>query len=236
MAQNNSLKKIAILQSNYIPWKGYFDIINSVDEFVIYDEMQYTRRDWRNRNIIKTKGGLKWLTIPVEVKGRYNQKICETKVANNIWPEKHWEAIRHNYNNALYFSKYSKVFEQTFHKCLDLDHLSDINRLFINTINSLLKIHTNISDSTKYRIEGERNEKIISICKQAGADVYVTGMAARAYIDEKLFRKESVALSWIDYSGYPEYNQGYQNFEEKVSIIDLIFNTGEKAPDYMNSF
>jgi hypothetical protein len=230
------MKKIAILQSNYIPWKGYFDIINSVDEFVIYDEVQYTRRDWRNRNIIRTKNGLRWLTIPVKVKGNYNQKICETKIADKHWPEKHWETIRHNYKSSPYFAEYQEIFEKTFRKCNKLEFLSGINRLFIDTIDSILKIGTVISESGKYQVEGNSNERIISICKQAGADVYLTGPAARDYIDEEMFAKESVALSWVDYSGYPEYDQGYSGFENRVSIIDLIFHTGEKAPHYMKSF
>ncbi|MFW5835685.1 MAG: WbqC family protein, partial [bacterium] len=104
--QKGKGKKIAILQSNYIPWKGYFDIINYVDEFIVYDDAQYTRRDWRNRNLIKTPRGLKWLTIPVEVKGKYTQTIYETKIADKNWAEKHWKSIRHNYNEADCFEEF----------------------------------------------------------------------------------------------------------------------------------
>jgi hypothetical protein len=125
------LKKIAILQSNYIPWKGYFDIINSVDEFIFYDEAQYTRRDWRNRNIIKTKDGPKWITIPVKVKGRYEQRIIETRVANKNWASKHWKMIEYNYGSSPGFTDYASVFEETYHTCGKLTFLSDINRLFI---------------------------------------------------------------------------------------------------------
>src|SRR5687767_6951143 len=99
-------KKIAILQSTYIPWKGYFDLINQVDEFVLYDDMQYTRRDWRNRNKIKTKKGPEWLTIPVEVKGKYFQKISETVISDETWPEKHWQTILHTYGRSPFFGFY----------------------------------------------------------------------------------------------------------------------------------
>ena len=96
-------KKVAIVQSNYIPWKGYFDLINSVDEFILYDDMQYTMRDWRNRNKIKTKNGLMWLTIPVQVKGKYYQKIRETIISDPQWNRNPWQSISHNYFQAKYF-------------------------------------------------------------------------------------------------------------------------------------
>src|SRR6056297_2335313 len=104
-------KKVAIIQSSYIPWKGYFDIINSVDEFIIYDNVQYTRRDWRNRNLIKTPNGLKWLTIPVAVKGRYYQAIRDTKVSDKDWPNIHWKSIKHHYSKAPCFNYYAERLE-----------------------------------------------------------------------------------------------------------------------------
>src|SRR3981081_3816911 len=93
-------KRVAIVQSNYIPWRGYFDLIASVDEFILLDDVQYTRRDWRNRNRIKTPSGTRWLTIPVEVRGRYTQRICDTRVADKEWAKRHWERIRQNYKHA----------------------------------------------------------------------------------------------------------------------------------------
>src|SRR5208283_1807000 len=93
-------KSLAAIQSNYIPWKGYFDIINRVDEFMLYDDAQYTRRDWRNRNKIKTPRGLRWLTIPVRVKGKFHQKICETEISDPGWAAGHWQTLRQNYARA----------------------------------------------------------------------------------------------------------------------------------------
>ena len=110
------MKKVAILQSNYIPWKGYFDLINSVDEFVLYDDVQYTRRDWRNRNKIKTKSGTKWLTIPVVVKGKYHQTIRETEIADSNWINEHRKAIEHEYAKAPYFKEYKEQVEKLFEK------------------------------------------------------------------------------------------------------------------------
>ncbi len=227
-------KKVAILQSNYIPWKGYFDIINYVDEFIIYDEAQYTRRDWRNRNLIKTRQGLRWLTIPVKVKGRYIQTIRETKVLNDKWAEKHWKSIRYNYHKSEYFDDYSEVFEQAYIKASEMEFLSEINLLFIELINSILGIRTEISQTRDYQLNGDKNQKIISVCRQTGADVYVTGPAGMNYIDIKLFQDNNISLYVMDYSAYREYPQLEPPFMHNVSVLDLIFNTGPDALEYLS--
>ena len=229
-------KKIAILQSNYIPWKGYFDIINLVDEFVVYDEAQYTKRDWRNRNLIKTKDGLKWLTIPVQVKGKYEQKINETRVSDKNWAENHWKTICHNYAHAGYFERYKERFEKAYEVVARMDLLSEINLYFIKFIVEILGLRTEFSLSGQYSLTGNKSEKIISVCKQAGADTYITGPAAKSYIDSQLFKAEGISLVWMDYSGYPEYNQLFPPFEHSVSIIDLILNEGHQATKFMKSF
>ncbi len=230
------MKKIAILQSNYIPWKGYFDIINLVDEFVVYDEAQYTKRDWRNRNLIKTKDGLKWLTIPVQVKGKYKQKINETRVSDKNWAEKHWKTIYYNYSHAGCFEKYKERFKKAYEVAAEMDMLSKINLYFIKLIVKILGIRTEFSQSGQYSLTGNKSEKIISVCKQAGADTYITGPVAKPYIDTQLFKAEGISLFWMDYSGYPEYTQFYPPFNQKVSIIDLIFNVGDRAKEFMKSF
>jgi hypothetical protein len=234
--EKKNVKRIAILQSNYIPWKGYFDIINSVDEFVIYDEAQYTRRDWRNRNIIKTKHGLKWLTIPVLVKGRFKQKISETHINQNSWAEKHWKTLKQNYSTAYYFLKYKNLFEGAYIKASNLKKLTDVNMLFLELINTFLGIETKITSSTDYNLYGTKTEKIISVCKQAGALHYFTGAAAKSYIDVKSFIEAGITLTWVDYEDYKVYNQLNPPFEHRVSIVDLIFNEGKNAKKFMKSF
>jgi len=230
---NTKGKKIALLQSNYIPWKGYFNIINYVDEFIIYDEAQYTRRDWRNRNLIKTRQGLKWLTIPVRVKGRYKQTIRDTKVTSKKWAEQHWKSIRYNYSIAKHFNDYRDVFEQAYKEASEMEYLSDINLLFISTINSFLGIKTKISQSSEYKLEGDRNQKIISVCRQTGADTYITGPAAKDYIKEAIFHKSRIKLEYFNYSNYDEYEQLFGSFRHNVTIVDLIFNTGDKAYSHL---
>lgn len=228
-------KKVAIVQSNYIPWKGYFDLINLVDEFILFDDMQYTRRDWRNRNIIKTPAGPKWLTIPVAVKGNFFQKISDTTVSDSRWARKHWESIVHNYSRAPYFDLYREVFEPLYVGCEE-QFLSRINYLFLKAICKILGISTTISRSEDYVASGRKTERLVSLCKQAGGAVYLSGPAARSYLDETLFAQEHIAVDYMEYSAYPEYRQLSPPFEHRVSIIDLIFNEGPEATKYMKSF
>lgn len=135
-------KKVIITQSNYIPWKGYIDAIALVDEFILYDDVQYTRRDWRNRNKIKTPQGLVWLTIPVEVKGKYYQKIKEVKVSDHRWVEKHLKTIKHNYARAGCFDEVFPFIEQIYEQATGYSFLSDINYLFLSEICKYLGIST----------------------------------------------------------------------------------------------
>ncbi|HMQ67487.1 MAG TPA: WbqC family protein [Ignavibacteria bacterium] len=229
------MKKIIITQSNYIPWKGYFDSINMADEFVLYDDMQYTRRDWRNRNQIKTKDGLKWLSIPVEVKGKYFQKINETKVSEPDWGEKHWNTIVHNYSKAKYFNEYKKIFEELYLNS-DEEYLSKINYNFIKAICEILGIRTEMKWSSEFKLLEEKTERLVDICKKEGATDYYSGPAAKAYMNEELFDKENIKVHYFDYSGYPEYRQLHGEFTHAVSILDLIFNEGPDTIKFMKSF
>lgn len=228
------MKKIAILQSNYIPWKGYFDIIGSVDEFIIYDEMQYTKNDWRNRNKIKTTNGLIWLTIPVKIE-KLNQKINETKIADNKWYIKHKNSLQTNYGKATKFKECKDFIFNIYEQASRLDYISEINYTFLNEINKFLKISTKISFSTDYNIGDGKTERLINICKQSNSNIYLSGPSAKNYIDEALFTKNNINLEWFDYIGYKEYEQLYPPFEHGVSILDLIFNTGEDAYKYLKN-
>jgi len=228
-------KRVAIVQSNYIPWKGYFDLINTVDEFIVYDDVQYTRRDWRNRNRIRTPRGVAWLTIPVRVKGRYHQRIDETRVSDPNWAKTHWKTIQHNYAAAPHFSGYGERFEAAY-RGADSDRLTDINRLFIGLICEILGIATPITSSSDYGAGGRKTERLVNLCLGAKAAEYVTGPAAKAYLDERAFRDAGIAISYIDYSGYPEYQQRLPCFEHAVTVLDLICNTGSRARSYMKTF
>lgn len=227
------MKTIAILQSNYIPWKGYFDLIKSVDTFVIYDEVQYTKNDWRNRNMIKTATGPLWMTIPVRQLS-LSQKIYETETSQYNWNNKHWNAIKTNYAKAKYFGQYAPVFEEIY-RTISTPNLSEINLTFIKAINKVLGIDTEIIDSRDLKLEGGRNERLIDAIKKLNGDRYISGPSAKNYLDESQFNKEGISVDWIDYSGYPEYEQLYPPFAHAVSVLDLIFNTGQDATKYLKS-
>src|SRR5713226_3850687 len=228
-------KTIAVLQSNYIPWRGYFDLINSVDEFILYDDVQYTRRDWRNRNAIKSPHGLLWLSIPVQIRGKYFQKIRDTVVADKKWAHDHWRSIVHNYSKAPYFSEFRERFEELYLGAEE-KFLSQINFRFITAICRILGITTTIGWSTDYQLTGDKTERLLNLCQQAGATSYLSGPTAKAYLEEELFRRQGVEVSYFDYSSYGEYHQLYPPFEFHVSIIDLIFNEGPGAAKFMLSF
>lgn len=229
------VKKVAILQSNYIPWKGYFDLLNSVDEFILYDDMQFTRRDWRNRNLIKTPRGLEWLTIPVSVKGRYLQKICETRISDPGWGAAHWSTLVHNYAKAPFFELYRPILEPLYLREEQL--LSNINYGFLHAICGILGIATRISWSMDYRpLKEGKTARLVDLCKRAGGTHYLSGPAAREYIEPHAFEAAEVSLSFYDYSGYPEYPQRFANFAHGVTVLDLLFNAGPQARRYMKSF
>jgi hypothetical protein len=229
------MKTIAISQSNYIPWKGYFDMIARVDEFVLYDDVQFTRRDWRTRNQIKTAQGLKWLTIPVQSKGNYHAKINTIRVADKNWAAEHWQSLRHSYTRAPFFKDYAPAVEELYQSAAQEDLLSKVNYVLIEGLCRLLGVKTKLSWSMEFQLEEGKNERLISICLQAGATRYLSGPAAKSYVDESQFRERGIEILWMDYSGYPEYPQLFGDFEHAVSVLDVLFNTGPSAAYYIRA-
>lgn len=227
------MKKVAILQSNYIPWKGYFDLINKVDEFILYDDVQYTRRDWRNRNLIKTQTGPIWLTIPVNAKGKFEQKIMETKVSGHSWEDQHWKSIQFNYGKSKHYYALAPRIKELYEKSKKLDYLSDINYLFIKDLCDLVDIKTKISWSSDYNLIAGRSERLLDLCIQAEATTYLSGPAAKSYLDIELFKSKGISVEWMSYSEYPEYNQLFPPFVHSVSILDLLFNVGNEEAKTM---
>lgn len=225
------MKKIAILQSNYIPWKGYFDLIAAVDEFIIYDDMQYTRRDWRNRNQIKTPQGVQWLTVPVLSKGKYGQKIRETEIDGSKWQANHWKSLVANYRKAKCYDEVSSRLENLYKR--EYETITDLNIAFICCICEFLGVGTKITRSWDYILEDGKTERLISLCQQAGAMEYISGPAAKGYIEPHFFEDAGINLTWFDYEGYPEYPQLWGEFVHGVSILDLLFNCGRDAKQYM---
>jgi hypothetical protein len=226
------MKKVAILQSNYIPWKGYFDMIAAVDEFILYDDMQYTRRDWRNRNQIKTPQGVQWMTIPVKVKGKYLQTIRETEIDGREWAAQHWKTLVQNYQKAPHFAEVSALFEPIY-LAREHQYLAALNRQLITAVCDYLGITTRISSSSDFALADGKTERLVDLCRQAGGSVYISGPAAKDYVDPVLFENAGIDLRWFDYGGYPEYPQRWGEFTHFVTILDLLFNCGKTAADQM---
>lgn len=226
------MKTVAIVQSNYIPWRGYFDLIASADEFILLDDVQYTKRDWRNRNKIKTPQGTQWVTIPVDTKGKYQQLISETKVKSFDWQLDHWSSIQHNYARAAYFERYAPEIEVLYRSKMS-SFLSHINEKFLTHLCQLLEINTRITHSSDYQISTEdKSYRLVELCQKAGASQYLSGPKAKAYLDIPAFHQAGIDVAFIDYSQYGVYPQCHGAFEQSVSIIDMVFNLGPEAAGY----
>jgi hypothetical protein len=225
-------KRVAIVQSNYVPWRGYFDLIASVDEFILLEDVQYTRRDWRNRNRIKTSQGPRWLTIPVRVKGRYTQLTCETEIEDPAWADRHWEALRLNYREAAGFADAASFLEELY-RTVPGPYLSDINRHFLDPICRRLEIETPLTDSRSYGAEGTKSDRLVELCRKSGATEYVSGPAAKAYLDEDAFAAAGITVTWFSYGPYPEYEQVYPPFEPQISILDTLLCAGDHSARFV---
>jgi len=220
------MKKVAILQSNYLPWLGYFKMIQLVDEFIIYDDAQYTKNDWRNRNLIKTKYGVKWITIPIKKDNLTKKPINKVEVVNSNWIELHKNKIKESYLKAPYFEEVYKWLIKVFEECKDKKYLSEINVLFIKSICSILDIRTIITDCRNYQYTGDRNQKLIEILKGTNASIYLSGPAAKSYISKDLFLHNGIQVEWMKYDLNLSYSQIHGDFNLNVSIIDVFFNIG----------
>lgn len=226
------MKKIAVLQSNYLPWKGVFDLIHRVDVFVFLEDVQYTEHDWRNRNKIVTGQGVKWLTVPVKHSGRQGQLIREAEIDTRVnWQRKHFNAFLINYGRAPYFKKYRWLIEDLYLE-KEWVKISDFNIYATKVIVGELGIKTLFVNSTDLNTTGCKDDKVIEICRKLKGDYYLSGPAAKSYLVPEKFNHNNIQLEYIDYQ-YPEYRQLHQPFHHHVTVLDLIFNCGPDAPYFI---
>lgn len=224
-------KHVAIIQSGYLPWKGYFDILHDVDQFVFLDDVQFTLRDWRTRNLIKSPKGPAWLTIPVGS----HRDLCvdEIRLTECQWQVRHWSTLRHTYGKAPFFHRYQGFFEEIY-LGKTWTSLSALNQYLVRTIaHEFLGIQTECLDARPFGTQGRKTPRLLQILKKCGAAVYITGPTTRSYLDVELLAKEGIQTIFKDFEGYPEYPQAHPPFAHKVSIVDLLFNVGPEAPDYI---
>ena len=223
--------RVTILQPSYLPWLGFFEQMHRSDQFVLYDDVQFTRRDWRNRNRIRVQEGSVWLTVPVIQKNKYEQSLLETKIDNSTsWKRKHLESIRCHYSKTPFFDLYFPWCEKTFNR--EWDFLLDLSLETIQYLKGELKINTPLLRSSELGESGNKSERLISICKQLGATQYLSGESARNYISEKDFSDQGIGLEYQNYQ-HPEYPQRYEGFVPFLSTIDLLFNCGDKSMGFL---
>ena len=227
-------KRVAVIQSSYVPWKGYFDIINSVDLFILYDDVQFSKNDFRNRNTIYPRGGLQWLTIPVKLSGRFGQRICDVEISDAGWAAKHLRSILEGYARAPFLASYRDWLRGLYESTSET-RLSDVNHRFLTAICEQLGIATPIVWSMDYATEGAKGDRLLALLHSVGATDYVSGPKARAYLDVEAFRRAGVEVQFCDYSRYPEYPQLATPFEHHVSILDLLLNKGPETIQFMQS-
>jgi hypothetical protein len=224
-----------ILQPSYIPWRGYFDQINRADLFVFYDDVQYDKRGWRNRNQIKTKQGRQWLTIPVYSRGAQTSHIPINQIRivwDDPWNEAHLKAIVHSYRKTPYFTRYLSLLE-VFYQRRDV-YLADFTIDFtIALAQELGNTHTRfIRSSELMGINGQKTDRLIQILQAVGASHYISGPSASDYIEPEKFAASGITLEYMEYN-YPEYPQLYPPFDPQVCILDLLFMTGPEASSYI---
>ena len=223
-------KVVSIIQSSYIPWKGYFDIIDQSDAFILLDDVQYTKRDWRSRNKIPTANGEKWLTVPVKVKGKYYQKICDVEVSDPKWHRSHWGTIENAYRTAPFFNEMKDYVEDLYLSAGKQSLLSEINFHFIQNICNMLRIGTPLTWSMDYGIETEDpTERLVQLCLAENATTYISGPAARAYLDETMFERHGIKVRYFEYGQYPAYKQQQKEFNHFVSVLDMLFMCGPET-------
>ncbi|MCE3268197.1 MAG: hypothetical protein K0R49_449 [Burkholderiales bacterium] len=227
------MHKCAILQSNYIPWKGVFDMINQVDTFVFFEDVDFTKRDWRTRNQIKTANGLLWLIVPVKKSPR-GTKIFEINISQiEDWQENHYQNIVNAYKKSPYFHDYVSLLEKIYLKQKWVN-LSEFNIYVTKLICEILGIKTKFINSKDLLTSGNKDDKLIEICKNVGADFYLSGPAAKDYINNQKFVDAKIQLAYINYN-YPMYKQLYGEFNHYVTVLDLLLNCGEDSVNYIKN-
>ena len=222
--------KCVILQPSYIPWRGYFHQIAKADRFVFYDDVQYDRHGWRNRNRIKSPQGSIWLTIPVETRGVTSQHVTIDRIRlpnHTRWNSRHWATLETSYHRAPFFETYRPALAPFWSRPPDL--LADFTIELTVALARLLGIgETRFLRSSTLGAAGHKTERLLSILGALGADHYISGPSARGYLDEPAFASAGITLEYMSYE-YPVYEQLHPPFDPQVSILDLLFMKGPEA-------
>jgi hypothetical protein len=221
------LKRIAIIQSSYIPWRGFFDLIGRCDLYVIYDTAAFSKGHWHNRNRIKRASGDSWLSIPVKTANKLGQPMNEVEIAKN-WAERHWSIIKEAYQAAPFCKAEADDIEAIFAQVAEEASLSKVNEALLRWVVGRFGLKTEIRHDREFEFGGDRNQRLVDICTGARATHYLSGPSARDYLNTNLFSEAGITVEWMQYGPYPEYRQLHGAFDGAVSILDVLFNCGSK--------
>jgi hypothetical protein len=218
-------------QPVYLPWLGLFHKIALADCFCIFDIAQYQKKDFNNRNKIKTANGSLLLTVPVNGKDRFGDQIKNTKIANNEWKQQHFKAISLNYKNAPYFQNYIVDLEDIYLR-KEYEYLVDLNTTLLTYFLEVLSIDVKIVKASDYNFKGKKSELVLDMCKKLNAEKIIFGENGKDYVDMDSFMTNSIDVVFQSYS-HPEYSQCFQKdgFVSHLSVIDLLFNEGDRSKD-----
>jgi len=224
-------RRVAIIQSSYIPWRGYFAIIARCDAFIFLDSVQFTRRDWRTRNRIKTPSGPLWLSIPVFQKGNYHAPIDAIEIADPGWAAQHLRSIEANYRRAPHFDAVFPALRAAYAAAGTERSLSAVNRGLTAALCALLGVTTPLCRDTdllaRARLETlDPTDRLVELAAAAGASDYLSGPSARSYLDEAAFATRGMEVSWMEYAGLPAYPQLWEGFDPALSVLDALLNLG----------
>lgn len=221
--------KCVIIQPNYLPWRGYFDLIHDADVFIYLDDVQYTLRDWRNRNQILTRQGLRWISVPV-IKTTRDTLIHQVQIHGQDWVSEHHDLVKENYRHTSCYSEVMNLLQSVWSQ--SMPNLSDLDIALTDKICEYLGVRTRRERATHFQVGGKATQRLLELCLKVGADHYISGPSAKSYLDEELMAQHGVRVSYKEYS-YPPYDQGGEAFEPGVSIIDLLCRFGKESTKYI---
>ena len=218
---------LVVLQPSYIPWLGFFDQVRRSDYFVYYDDAQYDKHGWRNRNRIKAAAGPVWLTVPVRTRGRMGQQINEVEIANGTpWARKHLKSIEEAYARAPHCAAYLSPLAELLGR--HWERLAELDIAVCKLMCSWFGLDRPMVRASELEIEGDRNDRLLAFCQHFGADTYLSGDAARSYLDVGLFSAHGIRVEWQNFQ-HPEYPQQHGLFVSHLSALDLVLNVGDQC-------
>jgi len=228
--------RVAITQPTYLPWLGYFDLMDQVDCVVTLDSVQFERRSWQQRNRIKTPRGLEWLTVPVTFHRSLGQRIQDVKICEPRFWQTHLRSIEHNYRRAPYFELYFPQLLEAFHAEDEHPALVDLNLRLIDWLCRCLGIQPKLIRSSALQEPGKRSELLVNLCRRLQAGYYLSALGSAGYLLEDLaqFSDAGIQVAFQNCE-HPEYSQLFPPFCPYASALDLIFNEGERAMEIIRS-